>query len=285
MYPPIRSDRRWTARSGRVFWRLISLRHLSPRHLFAWPLRLSLIVLSCLNVQAQSLDSGCDLVDELQRVDSNRYLLAVRQGQQWLICRSGNERNSPYAMVLERLADRGELNNIEFRWAVPSSNDRHVVYASTIVNQNQPISLFRNGSSLLDALFLLFGRNDEGLQPVAEFDVRWKQTFVNHHTDSSSNSNTAIEDWHDTALWMAADTNAVVTSTLLALPAGSGRVTERGAERLIRVQGNRPYVSWIPFRSQPPDSTNQSKIIAVTLAYSGDIGETFRPYRFYFLAR
>ena len=267
-----------------AFWRVANSR-VCLFSLFSLSLMLSGVA------AREPFDSRCDLVGELERVDSSEYLLAVRQSREWLVCRSGNAEESPYAIALERLGGQGELKNIEFRWAVPSSESRRVVYASTMIAQTQPISLYRNSSSLLDAFyFVILGRNeDEDLEAVGSFDASSKESYISHHLRGPSDVDIAVKNaldgWHDTALWGAGDTRILVRSTLLALPSETGRESERGAERLIRVQGSRPRVSWIPFRSQPPYSSSQSRIITVTLAYSGDAAETFRPYRFYFLAK
>ena len=228
--------------------------------------------------QELSRETGCTPTTTLRRNDDNAFRLAVAQGGGWLVCRS----NTPEA-VYE--IDINTDEDVRFRWAAPRSDNREVLYVSTVAKSHHPLSLQRNSAAGVLGMFIPFV---DGVWESRGFGAEQKQDFVAYHVQNEESKSLEpgdelgqwLDRWHNTGLWFVnRNTDEVVRSALVNLN-DNERVLQRGAERLIRIQANRDRLSWIDFYSQEPNP--RGAILTVTVSYSGRSG---RVYQYYFKER
>lgn len=86
-----------------------------------------------------------------------------------------------------------------------------------------------------------------------------------------------LRDWHDTGLW---NTNEKTYSFIKSIVA-TDDAQEPASERLIRIQANRPCMSWIKLYSHSPD---RGEYLSVLTSYSGtlNLDPSVKLNRYYF---
>ena len=229
--------------------------------------------------QPSHADSRCELSADLERSDRYNFHLAVAQKGGWLICPSNDPTTLAYEVDLS--------GPQRLRWAVPASDTRNVVYASTVVKPNQPLSLYRNSAlgifiSLAQYLYPV----EDTVQEIEMLGSDLKKGFVKYHLEPEKHTSPtqlfakSLAQWHDTGLWRTERPSREVVRRALEDVDKQLLVSGRGAERLLRIKGGREDTSWIEFRSQRPRPRrpDNRRLLAVTLSYDGE-----EPYEFSFV--
>ena len=251
-----------------------------------WSLRSLVCFLLCLTLKLadgkawpSTISQHCNKTNVLEQNEKYNFRLAVKNNGDWLICRSGNSEDSAYRISVD--------GAVEFKWAVPASDNYEIVYASTTTSPGHPLSLYRNSAAGVIESFIPFYSSPD-LKLITELDKKFKPEFIAYHRMSGSideDLKTGLEKWHNTKLWLPSRSSKEVVKSGLLRHAEllnqqeSPLATEHGAERLIRVTRGREKTSWITFRSQEPSKGHP---LIVTLYYSADPqGSTV--HRFFFM--
>ena len=236
---------------------------------------------------AVTQESQCKAVEEenLRRDDSYKYKLAIKQNSGWIVCPSNDEINPVHEINFD---NSDYPKKVIFKWAVPKSENNEFIYVSSTIGESHPLSLYRNSAMGALASFIPF--LDDELKLVRSFDPKSKsikQQFidVHHHTNSQPGEKFLehVKKWHNTGLWgTKINTDKLVKEALHSKNREAQINNEIGAERLLRIRGGRPLISWIEFRSRKPKFTEN---LTVTLFYSGDGLESLVKYKFQFVGK
>ena len=206
---------------------------------------------------AQSICTGVELP---AREAAKERQLAVWDGSEWQFVDESKVGGLPHPL--------GQRNTeICLAWGAPPYREsaRQIVYVSTRFATDQSLSLFRNSSLAGLPFFQRFGRDWE----PSSLGGADHNAFRNFHDGEGRPGGTIsaryFTRWHDTAAWRANDPSynfvSAAVGRLDALP--------HGAERLLTLAANRPFMSWVPFGTHPPRGEDELRIAVV---YSGDLG-------------
>lgn len=183
-----------------------------------------------------------------------------------------NERESAYKLPYSRKA-------IEFFVGVPAyeEDSSQILFVRTAYLENQPVSLFRNTS----IPWLRWRGNWISEGKITE------DSYLKFHLSTENDlkiglpENQPFFDWHDTRLWDANERSHSFISRISQLEENQRPVA---AERLIRLVGNRPLMSWVRVRSNYP---RRNGLFEITSSFSGtlDHNPSVQVLSFYFVNR
>lgn len=244
----------------------------SLRHLVA------LIITTILFTSPQSLATTLNgkKCSDFSRDDWDKYPyyhLAVRvHNGDWLLIAPNEEP----VTVKPHLQTATE--DVQFCWAVPPAREEsaQVVYVHTQYKQGQPISLFRTPakgsdkkiqksfySTLVNWFEGSFNEWRGNLHSAScQFKFYHRSTVSGCRGGPFHNWEQLLDRWHETEAW---DTH-VRTRAFASLVIGlSLKDQEIASERLLRLNPERPSMSWVPFKSNPPKI---GKYLDIKLVYS-----------------
>jgi hypothetical protein len=181
-----------------------------------------------------------------------------------------NTENAPHRV------SRNE-REIEFVVGVPEylESQSQILFVRTAYLDNQPVSLFRNTSN-----------------PWLRWWGNWRSTglitkdsYLRFHLSNVNELDAGLPeykpyfDWHDTSLWSTNEQSHSFVNRIAQLHNNQESVA---AERLLRVQGGRPLMSWIPVTANYP---KRGELFRITTAYSGTLNDnpSVQVLEFYFL--
>ena len=217
-----------------------------------------------------SLSQTCE--QDLQREEKYNYQLAVCQKDGWHICEP-NRTPSPHHLTV--LSDA-----VNFFWAVPASEQREFIYASTLHTDKQHLSVWRPPVYEIPKLFQILSpfreiREDVLSQTYGDQESI-RRSFLKYHVDpkhSEGHERNVLNAWHDTNIFGELRSYDLVRASLLRRLENPPLVA---AERLLPLTERRPKTSWARIRSE----FEEGEELHVTLAYSGS--EMPRIWRFKF---
>lgn len=217
------------------------------------------IILYCVVKPASADDAGkyCESLnrDQPQRV----YQIASKIDGSWKFF-SGTAYSNSHPMILEQqIKIAGE--DFNFCWAVPAYKrfKAQIVFSRTISSNNQPVSLFRNAKIPLYVPFLYGWRTRK--------DIVFNSYYEFHSIpDPQRPIPKKFKDlytWHQTFLWLANEDSFHFLKAIQNWYIG----LHPAAERLIRIEMNRPKMSWIHIQARAP--VFPDKLLHILLGYSG----------------
>ncbi len=183
---------------------------------------------------------------------------------------SPNTENTPYPLP----RNDGE---IYFYVGVPAyaESQNQILFVRTAYIENQPVSLFRNTST-----------------PWFRWRGNWvssglitKDSYLRFHLSNVNELNAGLSDygpyfgWHDTALWSTNERSHSFVGRIAQLHSNQDSIA---SERLLRVKGGRPQMSWIRVDSNYPQ---QGEVFSVTTSFSGTLSNnpSVQVLKFYFV--
>ncbi len=209
--------------------------------------------------------AGCT-VDDLPREATSQGRLAVKIDGTWRFFAQDEDESA-------RVIETARLRTLCLAWEAPPYHRRvsQIVYVSTKHVDGQPLWLFRNNTVPIPLFGRLLGNwNRTPGASGSDPDEAFRKFHRSRPDDLSDAPWNSLVGWHDTSAWLPnVDSYELVvgaTNSLSALP--------YGAERLLRLQGGRPFTSWVPFTTLAPSRQNE---LRVAVSYTGDL-ETIGPY-------
>lgn len=198
---------------------------------------------------------------------TNSIALQVNGSWQYFV---PNTKNAPYPMSRN---ERG----IQFYVGVPEylDSENQILFVRTAYQYNQPVSLFRNTSFP----WFRWGGNWVSAGLIT------KDSYLRFHLSNVNELNAGLQeykpyfDWHDTSLWSANEQSHNFVSRIAQLLNDRDSVA---AERLLKVRGGRPLMSWIPVEA---NYSRRDEIFSITTSFSGtlDNNPSVQVLEFYFV--